>query len=194
MIKYQCKICGIEFLAYPCQHRQYCSKQCKGKARTGTYKPTKKTKKKMSNSLKIAWADGRMKGNKGMPSWNKGKKYTKEQYEKIFSKELRAKKSKALKGNMYGWKGGRIKASGGYILIYNSAHPFANSKKYVCEHRLIMEQKIGRYLTPIEKVHHIDFNSSNNYIDNLHLFSNANEHSNYHKFLRNCVKETLLFK
>lgn len=40
----------------------------------------------------------------------------------------------------------------------------------VLEHAYLMEQKIGRKLQPDECVHHIDFDKSNNQIDNLYLF------------------------
>jgi hypothetical protein len=54
-----------------------------------------------------------------------------------------------------------------------------------------MEEKLGRYLNPEERVHHIDFDKSNNHIDNLHLFSSESEHQKYHSFLKNCVREAI---
>ena len=53
-----------------------------------------------------------------------------------------------------GWKGGRIKDSYGYIRIKDRSHPFCDKQGYVLEHRIIVETQIGRYLKPIEKVHH----------------------------------------
>lgn len=49
------------------------------------------------------------------------------------------------------------------------------------EHRILMEQKIGRKLKKGEVVHHIDGNIQNNNLDNLHLFKNQAEHARYHK-------------
>jgi hypothetical protein len=36
----------------------------------------------------------------------------------------------------------------GYRLVYLSEHPRSDTKGYVKEHRIIMEQMIGRYLLP----------------------------------------------
>lgn len=73
------------------------------------------------------------------------------------------------------WKGGRKIRKDGYILVYSPDHPFA-SDAYVLEHRLVMEQMIGRYLLPTEVVHHRDENPSNNAPENLQLFSSQAEH------------------
>lgn len=68
----------------------------------------------------------------------------------------------------------------GYILIYMSAHPFCNKKKYIKRSRLIMERKIGRYLTNLEVVHHINHIRDDDRIENLMLFSNNSEHHKTH--------------
>lgn len=87
-----------------------------------------------------------------------------------------ANKEKNVKGeNTPGWKGGR-RLDAGYVWIYSPEHPFANSGSYVAEHRLIMEHKLGRYLTPNEVVHHINGIRSDNRIENLQLLS-PSEHS-----------------
>lgn len=64
----------------------------------------------------------------------------------------------------------------GYRLVHVPEHPFSNSNNYVREHRLVMENKLGRYLTPLEVVHHIDGDKLNNSPDNLELFSKNSEH------------------
>ncbi len=92
----------------------------------------------------------------------------------------------SLKGEKnHSWRGGRRK-SGKYVSIYMPSHPQANNK-YVLEHRLMMEEKLGRYLLPEEVVNHKDGNTLNNNIDNLELFQNNGEHIKYHipKFNRN---------
>lgn len=64
----------------------------------------------------------------------------------------------------------------GYIWIKRPEHPFANSNRYVQEHRLVMEKHIGCYLKPEEVVHHINRKRDDNRIENLMLFSSEIEH------------------
>lgn len=73
------------------------------------------------------------------------------------------------------WNGGEV-ISKGYKYVYKSEHPFCNKKGYVLEHRLVMEQKIGRYLTKQEVVHHLDHNTLNNDISNLELVNGSGHH------------------
>ena len=68
------------------------------------------------------------------------------------------------------WAGGRNKNTDGYILIYKPEHP-SYKKNYVPEHRLNMEEKIGRYLIDEEIVHHINGIRDDNRIENLELWS-----------------------
>lgn len=74
------------------------------------------------------------------------------------------------------WKGGVTVDKSGYILRYHPKHPEANNSGYVREHRLVMEQKLGRPLERSEVVHHIDDDPSNNHPDNLRLFASIGEH------------------
>jgi len=73
------------------------------------------------------------------------------------------------------WRGGRRLVSG-YWYIYRPDHPHATKQRTVAEHRLVMEEKLGRYLNPKEVVHHLDGNSQNNHIGNLVLFASNGEH------------------
>jgi len=68
----------------------------------------------------------------------------------------------------------------GYIYIYAPRHPFAK-KNYVLEHRLIVENKLGRYLKPTEVVHHINMIKNDNKIENLMLFKTQKEHMSFHR-------------
>ena len=75
------------------------------------------------------------------------------------------------------WKGGRIITTQGYVNIYSPDHPKAIkakalSGKYVLEHRLVMEKKLGRYLTKDETVHHKNGIKTDNRIENLELWTN----------------------
>lgn len=80
------------------------------------------------------------------------------------------------------WKGGRIKDRG-YIYIKVYGHPYAQKKNYIAESRLVMEKKLGRYLTPNEVVHHINGIHDDNRIENLILFTRA-EHLKKHDPLK----------
>lgn len=84
----------------------------------------------------------------------------------------------------YHWTGGKVK-SDRYIRIYSPNHPYHRKDKYVYEHRLIVEEDIGRYLEPQEEIHHIDGDKHNNSLDNLILFPNRSEHIKFHWTLPN---------
>ena len=75
------------------------------------------------------------------------------------------------------WHGGQVVDDDGYILVRAPGdHPGNNHNGYIRLHRLVMEQKLGRYLQPEEVVHHIDGDRQNNQPDNLELF----EHNGLH--------------
>ncbi len=73
------------------------------------------------------------------------------------------------------WRGGRVEIKG-YLFVYCPDHPSVKYGRYVAEHRLVMEQCIGRYLEPTEVVHHKDGNKLNNDPTNLELFASNAEH------------------
>lgn len=77
------------------------------------------------------------------------------------------------------WQGGRQTTTRGYIYIYKPDHPHTTVRGCVMEHRLVMEEKIGRYLEPGEVVHHIDGNKMNNDPSNLELKSNSQHISDH---------------
>jgi hypothetical protein len=83
----------------------------------------------------------------------------------------------------HAWKGGVI-VERGYKLVECGDHPDGivkgGGKKYIREHRLIMEKEIGRRLKSNECVHHVDGDRKNNSIDNLVLMTHS-EHSKMHR-------------
>jgi len=80
------------------------------------------------------------------------------------------------------YKTGRRIDRDGYALVSAPIdHPYARKRKdrnigIIYEHRLIMEQKLGRYLESQEIVDHIDGLRLHNSQDNLRLFENNAEH------------------
>ena len=82
------------------------------------------------------------------------------------------------------YNNGRYLDSNGYVVVFMPNHPNSGVKKTVLEHRIIMECKIGRYLTEKEVVHHKDEIKSNNDPDNLMLFKNQSEHIKYHNKIK----------
>lgn len=86
----------------------------------------------------------------------------------------------SLKDGEKGW----YKMSG-YIMRKAPYHPYANNRGYVPEHRLVMENQIGRYLIPRkELVHHINGIRDDNRIENLQL-TNPKDHARGHIGSRN---------
>ncbi len=64
------------------------------------------------------------------------------------------------------------------------------------EHRWVVEQAIGRKLSPIESVHHVDGNKLNNKPENLMLFKTMSAHrqyeNRYREYLEKCLREGIL--
>jgi hypothetical protein len=64
----------------------------------------------------------------------------------------------------------------GYVLI-------KVENKWVLEHVFVVSQFLGRELTKDEIVHHIDFDKTNNQIENLALFTKK-QHSHFHRQIK----------
>lgn len=99
---------------------------------------------------------------KGHKTWNKGIEYI----------QIRGE-------NHWNWQSGKAKIRR-YKEKHLSKHPYANKWGYVPEHRLVMERKLGRYLSPQEVVHHINGQKKDNRSENLILFSSNGEHVKFH--------------
>ena len=71
------------------------------------------------------------------------------------------------------WRGGKTKNGEGYVLVWVNG-------KDIRENRLVMENHLGRELTPNEIVHHKNENKDDNRLENLELMTNS-EHNSLHK-------------
>jgi len=103
----------------------------------------------------------------------------------IMSQEQKDKISKGRIGKYSGennprWKSGKWIDEDGYVMVYSPNHPNKTYGRYIREHRLIIEESIGRFLEKDEVVHHINGIRSDNRIENLVLIKNQGEHISSH--------------
>ena len=67
-----------------------------------------------------------------------------------------------------------------YVTVTVLGHPYARRGGKIFKHRVVMEKFLGRYLTPNEVVHHINYNTKDNRVENLQLFKNNGTHTRHH--------------
>lgn len=88
----------------------------------------------------------------------------------------RGKKLQQREGWEYSQK---TKDKDGYIRMFAGNHLFANGRKMIAQHIMVMELHIQRSLTSLECVHHINENKQDNRLENLQLMSKSH-HSKIH--------------
>jgi phage FluMu protein Com len=77
------------------------------------------------------------------------------------------------------WKIEKIVSKGEYNYAIVPGHPKATANNYVLEHRIVVENHIGRLLDSNEVVHHINGNKKDNRISNLEILSSS-DHARMH--------------
>ena len=65
------------------------------------------------------------------------------------------------------WNIRKIVSKGDYNYAVVPEHPNRTKNNYVLEHRVVMENHLGRLLNDDEVVHHINGNKKDNRIENL---------------------------
>lgn len=76
----------------------------------------------------------------------------------------------------YFWRGGSLVDRDGYVLVYAPTHPYRNHQNKVRRHRLMMEQRMGRYLRTEEVVDHVNGVKGDDRLENLRLYPNNAAH------------------
>lgn len=72
------------------------------------------------------------------------------------------------------WKNGKLNHPSGYVLVLKDNHKeYKPSKRYIFEHRKVMELFLGRKLLKHENIHHKNGIKDDNRIENLELWSSS---------------------
>lgn len=160
----KCPICKNSFITWKYDERTYCDWNC-----------YKKGIRQKANTIR---KNGRSYYKKECPVCNKDY-LTREKKQKSCSyKCAGVRNSKRVsRENHHLWNGGKGKHINGYITRRISKNT------YVLEHRLIMEQHLGRKLREKEAVHHVNGDKTDNRVENLEVMS-LSEHASLHGKMR----------
>ena len=85
-----------------------------------------------------------------------------------------------INGDYIGWNERKVDENGNFIQKLNKDGTKNGFESItIFEHRVVMEEHLGRPLLPTESVHHINMNKQDNRLENLYLCS-VSEHSKAH--------------
>jgi len=177
-VKVTCKNCGVSELVAPwyISHRnkhgkgyQFCSQKCNGAWKSKHAVGPLRLSCQRCQSPFTSYPS-RLKSNRG--------KYCSKLCRDVARKNIPITYKN---GRHSSWRGGRAKIKHGYIGVYYEPEPGTGRHWYRAEHRLIMEQVLGRKLGQKEVVHHINGRKEDNRPENLMVLASQSEHMAYHR-------------
>ena len=71
----------------------------------------------------------------------------------------------------------------GYIFLRRPDHPSADRDGYVPEHRIVVEEAMGRMAQPGEIIHHINLQKTDNRLENLAVLTTKDLHIEVHRYM-----------
>ena len=189
IVDLKCKCCGKPFKAYESSKRLYCSKSC---AITKNWEKRERARKvklvcrSCGKEFELNACETRVKENKvhycSAKCRDEGRKSG-----KVIACKQCGKQFYSIRNDFCSQKCARDYRSAnmdhktymenGYLVKFENGY---NKKGNVKLHRAVMEEKLGRRLTPDEVVHHKDGNKLNNDISNLEVMSRG-DHSRLHR-------------
>lgn len=183
-----CEYCGKEFMKRSDSKAKYCDAKCWGKAKSEkerkyavcpicgkTFLKTRSSRKYCSNECSAKSKEKSVLVNCD----NCGKQFERPQCHvkenNFCSRECLYAwhKENRIEENSPRWNGGVYHTPDGYLFLRQ------DDGTYKAEHRIVVEESLGRELSSDEIVHHIDEDKTNNSIDNLVVLTRA-EHARLH--------------
>lgn len=178
-ISKKCSVCNKDFSNYPSimRDRKTCSKECSKKYRSiFLVGPNSANWQGGSIEKSCEICDKKFFIIKSLD--NKRRTCSKECFNEYRKIHYSGKNShKYIRGSYINTRG--------YKVILMPTHPYCPKTGYMSEHRLVMENHLGRLLTKNEVIHHINGVKTDNRIENLKLYKNHSTH------LRECHRYTL---